>query len=71
MQFLKDIIPRAVDEVGGPTIMATLTVIAALLPMAFCFRFDGAVYEPNSNQLKSGYGAVTCDNFYSYSMAGT
>jgi multidrug efflux pump subunit AcrB len=27
--------PAAVDEVGGPTILATLTVIAALLPMAF------------------------------------
>src|SRR5690606_23398822 len=32
---LSGIIPRAVDEVGGPTILATLTVIAALLPMAF------------------------------------
>ncbi|EQD35218.1 Acriflavin resistance protein [mine drainage metagenome] len=32
---LSDIIPVAVDEVGGPTILATLTVIAALLPMAF------------------------------------
>ncbi len=28
-------IPAAVDEVGGPTILATFTVIAALLPMAF------------------------------------
>jgi len=27
--------PAAVDEVGGPTILATFTVIAALLPMAF------------------------------------
>jgi multidrug efflux pump subunit AcrB len=32
---LREIIPAAVDEVGGPTILATLTVIAALLPMAF------------------------------------
>jgi len=32
---LEAIIPRAVDEVGGPTILATFTVIAALLPMAF------------------------------------
>ena len=32
---LAEIIPGAVDEVGGPTILATLTVIAALLPMAF------------------------------------
>src|SRR5262249_5201134 len=32
---LVQLIPGAVDEVGGPTILATLTVIAALLPMAF------------------------------------
>jgi multidrug efflux pump subunit AcrB len=32
---LTRIIPGAVDEVGGPTILATLTLIAALLPMAF------------------------------------
>ena len=32
---LSGIIPAAVDEVGGPTILATFTVIAALLPMAF------------------------------------
>jgi multidrug efflux pump subunit AcrB len=32
---LAQLIPGAVDEVGGPTILATLTVIAALLPMAF------------------------------------
>ena len=32
---LLEVIPLAVDEVGGPTILATFTVIAALLPMAF------------------------------------
>jgi multidrug efflux pump subunit AcrB len=32
---LLELIPGAVDEVGGPTILATFTVIAALLPMAF------------------------------------
>jgi multidrug efflux pump subunit AcrB len=32
---LTQIIPGAVDEVGAPTILATFTVIAALLPMAF------------------------------------
>jgi multidrug efflux pump subunit AcrB len=31
---LSVLIPRAVDEVGGPTMLATFTVIAALLPMA-------------------------------------
>jgi len=32
---LFEAIPPAVDEVGGPTILATFTVIAALMPMAF------------------------------------
>ena len=31
----KEIAIEAVDEVGNPTILATFTVIAALLPMAF------------------------------------
>ena len=32
---LRTLIPKAVDEVGGPTILATATVIAAVLPIAF------------------------------------
>ncbi|MBI3532612.1 MAG: efflux RND transporter permease subunit [Burkholderiales bacterium] len=43
---LRDIIPRAVDEVGGPTILATLTVIAALLPMAFVSGLMGPYMSP-------------------------
>jgi multidrug efflux pump subunit AcrB len=43
---LKDIIPTAVDEVGGPTILATLTVIAALLPMAFVSGLMGPYMSP-------------------------
>ncbi len=43
---LKDIIPRAVDEVGSPTILATLTVIAALLPMAFVSGLMGPYMSP-------------------------
>src|SRR5690606_30815458 len=43
---LADIIPRAVDEVGGPTILATLTVIAALLPMAFVTGLMGPYMSP-------------------------
>jgi len=43
---LKDIIPAAVDEVGGPTILATLTVIAALLPMAFVSGLMGPYMSP-------------------------
>jgi multidrug efflux pump subunit AcrB len=43
---LPDIIPQAVDEVGGPTILATLTVIAALLPMAFVSGLMGPYMSP-------------------------
>jgi multidrug efflux pump subunit AcrB len=40
---LRDIIPRAVDKVGGPTILATFAVIAALLPMAFVTGLMGPI----------------------------
>ncbi len=43
---LAEIIPPAVDEVGGPTILATLTVIAALLPMAFVSGLMGPYMSP-------------------------
>ena len=43
---LADAIPRAVDEVGGPTILATFTVIAALLPMAFVSGLMGPYMSP-------------------------
>jgi multidrug efflux pump subunit AcrB len=41
-----EVIPEAVDEVGGPTILATLTVIAALLPMAFVTGLMGPYMSP-------------------------
>ena len=43
---LAELIPLAVDEVGGPTILATLTVIAALLPMAFVSGLMGPYMSP-------------------------
>ncbi len=43
---LTEIIPEAVDEVGGPTILATFTVIAALLPMAFVSGLMGPYMGP-------------------------
>jgi hypothetical protein len=51
---LVEAIPLAVDEVGGPTILATFTVIAALLPMAFVSGLDGAVHESDPDQLQHG-----------------
>ncbi len=43
---LEGIIPNAVDEVGSPTILATFTVIAALLPMAFVTGLMGPYMSP-------------------------
>lgn len=45
-QPLPEIIPAAVDEVGSPTILATFTVIAALLPMAFVSGLMGPYMSP-------------------------
>ena len=45
-QPLSKIIPEAVDEVGAPTILATLAVIAALLPMAFVSGLMGPYMSP-------------------------
>ena len=43
---LREAIPPAVDEVGGPTILATFTVIAALMPMAFVGGLMGPYMRP-------------------------
>jgi multidrug efflux pump subunit AcrB len=45
-KHLLEAIPKAVDEVGGPTILATFTVIAALLPMAFVTGLMGPYMSP-------------------------
>ena len=43
---LREAIPPAVHEVGGPTILATFTVIAALMPMAFVSGLMGPYMRP-------------------------
>ena len=43
---LADVAVRAVDEVGNPTILATMTVIAAILPMAFVGGLMGPYMRP-------------------------
>ncbi len=43
---LADVAVEAVDEVGNPTILATLTVIAAVLPMAFVSGLMGPYMRP-------------------------
>ena len=43
---LREIAVQAVAEVGNPTVLATLTVIAAILPMAFVGGFNGPYLRP-------------------------
>ena len=43
---LFEVAVEAVDEVGNPTILATLTVIAAILPMAFVSGLMGPYMRP-------------------------
>jgi multidrug efflux pump subunit AcrB len=43
---LESIAVRAVSEVGNPTVLATLTVIAAILPMAFVGGLMGPYMRP-------------------------
>jgi len=43
---MEDIAIRAVDEVGNPTILATLTVVGAILPMAFVGGLMGPYMRP-------------------------
>ncbi|NUM55022.1 MAG: efflux RND transporter permease subunit [Candidatus Hydrogenedentes bacterium] len=42
----QDVAVEAVDEVGNPTLLATVTVIAAILPMAFVRGLMGPYMEP-------------------------
>lgn len=51
---LREAIPKAVDEVGSPTILATFTVIAALLPMAFVSGLMGPYMSPIPINASSG-----------------
>jgi multidrug efflux pump subunit AcrB len=43
---LSDVAVEAVDEVGNPTILATFTVVAAILPMAFVRGLMGPYMRP-------------------------
>ncbi|MFE8071106.1 efflux RND transporter permease subunit [Marinobacteraceae bacterium S3BR75-40.1] len=41
-----EVVPAAVEEVGSPTIMASLTIMAALIPMAFVTGLMGPYMSP-------------------------
>jgi multidrug efflux pump subunit AcrB len=45
-KYPREAIVRATDEVGNPTILATFTVIAALMPMAFVSGLMGPYMRP-------------------------
>jgi multidrug efflux pump subunit AcrB len=45
-RYFFEVAVQAVDEVGNPTILATLTVIAAILPMAFVRGLMGPYMRP-------------------------
>jgi multidrug efflux pump subunit AcrB len=45
-RFLATVAVEAVDEVGNPTILATFTVIAAILPMALVHELMGPYMRP-------------------------
>jgi multidrug efflux pump subunit AcrB len=46
VRTLASVAVRAVDEVGNPTILATLTVVGAILPMAFVGGLMGPYMRP-------------------------
>ena len=48
----------AVDEVGNPTILATFTVVAALLPARLRLGIDGPVHAANPDQRLGGDGVL-------------
>ena len=60
----------AVDEVGGPTILAAFTVIAALAADGLCDRPDRAVHEPDSDQCQHGHGDFAGDCVQRHALAG-
>jgi multidrug efflux pump subunit AcrB len=66
---LREIIPGAVDEVGGPTILATLTVIAALLPMAFVSGLMGPYMSPIPINSSLGMAVVAGDRVHRDALA--
>ena len=55
---LEAIAVRAVDEVGNPTILATLTVVAAILPMAFVGGLMGPYMRPIPGRRVGGDGVL-------------
>jgi hypothetical protein len=67
---LAQIIPGAVDEVGGPTILATLHRDRRAAAHGLCQRADGPVHEPHPHQRQHGHAAVAGDCLRGHALAG-
>jgi hypothetical protein len=65
---LVSLIPKAVDEVGGPTIVATLTVIAACCRWRSS-RAHGTVHEPDPDPRRRGHADLARDRFHGHAVA--
>ena len=66
---LLEAIPLAVDEVGGATILATFTVIAALMPMAFVSGLMGPYMSPIPINASMGDADLIAGRVYHYTLA--
>ena len=65
-----DLTADAVDEVGNPTILATFTVVAALLPMGFVTRHDGPVHAADPGAVLGGDGVLAVRRLRLRALAG-
>ena len=61
---------EATDEVGNPTILATFTVIAAILPMAFVQRDVGPVHEPHPERGVRGHDLLPGRGLHGHPVGG-
>ena len=65
---LAEAVPLAVEEVGSPTILATFTVIAALLPMAFVSGLMGPYMSPIPLNASMGMLMSLVGGLYFYAL---
>ena len=61
---------EAVDEVGNPTILATFTVIAAILPMAFVGGLMGPYMRPDPDRRVGGDGVLAARRVHRDAVGG-
>jgi hypothetical protein len=62
------VVIEAVDEVGNPTILATMTVIAAILPMAFRRGSHGTLHATDSGGRFGRHGVLAAGGLYRHAL---